>query len=121
MKLHQSTIPFLSAVFSLFISTLCQNHDSAAVFISSLSSSSEHITFALSASDPTVSQDVFFHISGPSSYSYIGIGTGTVMQGSIIFVMYSNATGDGQFIIISTQNLSANILSLLKELPSVPE
>uniref|UniRef100_A0A093V8B5 Cytochrome b561 domain-containing protein n=1 Tax=Talaromyces marneffei PM1 TaxID=1077442 RepID=A0A093V8B5_TALMA len=28
-------------------------------------------------------------------YSYIGIGTGTVMQGSLIFVMYSNATGDG--------------------------
>ncbi|KAH8691203.1 hypothetical protein BGW36DRAFT_349047 [Talaromyces proteolyticus] len=101
----QNTI--LVLFFSLFISTLCKNDDeSAAVFISSLSSSSGHLTFALSASDPTVSQDVFFHISGPSSYSYIGIGTGTVMQGGLMFVMYSNATGDG--ITLSSRIATGN-------------
>lgn len=95
----RSTIFFLSAVFSLFTLTVCQNDEAAAVYISSLSSSSGNLTFALSVADPTVSQDVYFHISGPSSYSYIGIGTGTVMQDSLIFVIYSNATGDGQSII----------------------
>jgi hypothetical protein len=99
MKFYQSTTFFLSAVFSLITPTVCQNDESAAVYISSLRSSSGNLTFALSVADPTVSQDVYFHISVPSSYSYIGIGTGTVMQDSLIFVMYSNATGDGQFII----------------------
>ncbi|GAM37493.1 hypothetical protein TCE0_024f07457 [Talaromyces pinophilus] len=95
MKFYQSTTFFLSAVFSLITPTVCQNDESAAVYISSLRSSSGNLTFALSVADPTVSQDVYFHISVPSSYSYIGIGTGTVMQDSLIFVMYSNATGDG--------------------------
>lgn len=99
----QSTIFFLSAVFSLFTSTVCQNDESAVVYISSLRTDSGNLTFALSVTDPTVSQDVYFHISGPSSYSYIGIGTGTVMQDSLIFVMYTNATGDGQFTIIQPE------------------
>lgn len=120
MRFYQSTIFFLSAVASLFGSTVGQNDESAAVFISSLRSSSGNVTFALSVADPKVSQDVYLHISGPSSYSYIGIGTGTVMQGSLIFVIYSNATGDGQFIIIHLR-IFADILSLLKELLSVPE
>lgn len=95
MKFRQNAALFLIAVFSLFTSTVCQNDESAAVYISTLRSSSRNLTFALSVADPTVSQDMYFHISGPSSYSYMGIGTGTVMQDSLIFVIYPNATGDG--------------------------
>lgn len=112
MKIYQSTNFFLFTVIPLFTSTVCQNDGSAAVYISSLKTSPGNLTFALNVADPAVSEDVYFHISGPSSYSYIGIGTGTVMQDSLIFVMYPNSTGDGQLVII-IQKSSADILSLL--------
>lgn len=117
MRFRQSTITFLSTVSSLFSSTLGQNDESAVVYITSLRTSSGNLTFALNIADPTVSQDMYFHISGPSSYSYIGIETGTVMQDSLMFLLYSNATGDGQFFIIFCKDLFADILSLLKESP----
>lgn len=84
-------------VFSII--TFARGQD--AVYIGHLSTSSGTFTFALNIADPVISQDVYFHMSGPSGYSWIGVGTGTMMQDSLMFVVYSNAVGDGQLHRIS--------------------
>ncbi len=37
--------------------------------------------------------DIFFQISGPSSMSWIGLGQGSSMKGSNIFMIYANSAG----------------------------
>jgi len=39
------------------------------------------------------SGDIFLQITGPSSYSWIGMGTGSAMSGSHMFVIYQSADG----------------------------
>jgi hypothetical protein len=39
------------------------------------------------------SGDVYFQISGPTSYDWIGMGTGSGMSGSSMFIIYSNSDG----------------------------
>lgn len=38
--------------------------------------------------------DIFFQISGPSTNSWIGLGQGSKMAGSNIFVIYANAANN---------------------------
>lgn len=64
------------------------------VFILPLDNDSGKYTFALNI--PSNSDDIYFHLSGPASYSWIVVGTGTEMKDSMMFVVYSNAQGDGQ-------------------------
>jgi len=40
------------------------------------------------------SGDIFFQISGPTSYSWIGLGQGSQMAGSNIFVIYADGQGN---------------------------
>ncbi|KAL1962257.1 hypothetical protein VTN77DRAFT_9847 [Rasamsonia byssochlamydoides] len=65
----------------------------ASVFILPLDNNSGNYTFALNI--PENSEDVYFHLSGPASYSWIAVGTGTEMKDSLMFIVYSNAQGDG--------------------------
>jgi hypothetical protein len=37
--------------------------------------------------------DVFYQITGPTSMAWIGMGTGTQMRGSSMFVIYMSADG----------------------------
>jgi Cytochrome domain of cellobiose dehydrogenase len=39
------------------------------------------------------SGDIYFQISGPSTMSWIGLGQGSAMKGSNIFMIYANAAG----------------------------
>lgn len=38
--------------------------------------------------------DIYVHISAPTTYSWVGLGQGSSMSGSQIFVMYTSANGD---------------------------
>ncbi|KAJ5160294.1 uncharacterized protein N7482_007298 [Penicillium canariense] len=51
--------------------------------------SSSNFTFALNI--PNGSTDLNFHLSGPTDYSWIAVGTGDKMKDSLMFVVYSNA------------------------------
>ncbi|KAF7157301.1 hypothetical protein CNMCM5623_001424 [Aspergillus felis] len=66
---------------------------SAAVstFTLPLGSNSENYTFALNI--PDNSSDVYFHLSGPTSYSWVAVGTGQEMKNSLMILLYSDASG----------------------------
>ncbi|KAH7042194.1 hypothetical protein B0J12DRAFT_702379 [Macrophomina phaseolina] len=56
-----------------------------------------NICYALNIPDSTAnsgSGDVFFQITAPTSYSWVGLGQGRSMSGSHIFVMYTSADGN---------------------------
>jgi len=42
------------------------------------------------------SDDVFIYFASPA-YSWVGVGFGPKMQGSLMFVMYPNSKGDSTF------------------------
>ncbi|EOA85284.1 uncharacterized protein SETTUDRAFT_20797 [Exserohilum turcica Et28A] len=50
-----------------------------------------NLTFALSAVNDT--GDTFIHLSGPTAYQWIAIGTGSRMRGSVMLIVYKNETG----------------------------
>ncbi|EAW13436.1 cytochrome and DOMON domain-containing protein [Aspergillus clavatus NRRL 1] len=60
-------------------------------FIFPLGSNSGNYTFALNL--PENSSDVYFHLSGPTSYSWVAVGTGDEMKNSLMVVLYSDASG----------------------------
>lgn len=72
----------------------------ASVFILPLNDGSENYTFGINI--PSNSQDLYFHLSGPARYSWIAVGTGSVMKDSLMFVMYSDAHGTGQPVLDSS-------------------
>lgn len=65
----------------------------ASVFILPLGDGSQNLTFA--ASIPSGSDDLYFHLAGPASYAWVAVGTGREMKDSLMFILYSNANGDG--------------------------
>ncbi|RHZ55405.1 cytochrome and DOMON domain-containing protein [Aspergillus thermomutatus] len=56
-----------------------------------LGSNAENYTFALNL--PENSSDVYFHLSGPTSYSWVAVGTGQEMKNSLMILLYSDASG----------------------------
>jgi hypothetical protein len=61
-----------------------------------LSKSQGDITYSVSVPSDTASTksgDIYMQISGPSSYSWIGLGQGTGMTGANIFVIYASSSG----------------------------
>lgn len=55
---------------------------------------SSNVCYALSIPDATASAgngDIYFQLSGPTSYEYIALGQGSSMSGANIFVMYTSA------------------------------
>jgi hypothetical protein len=55
------------------------------------------------------SGDIYFQISGPSSYQWIAIGIGEGMMGATIFVMYADGTGN---VTISPRTGVAHVMPL---------
>lgn len=49
---------------------------------------SSNLTFAVNLAQD--SQDMFIYLSGPSSASWLAIGTGSEMKDSLIFIVYSS-------------------------------
>ncbi|KAJ5811945.1 hypothetical protein N7474_008246 [Penicillium riverlandense] len=64
----------------------------ASIFIYPLGSTSEDFTFALNI--PNDSTDLYFHLSGPTSYSWVAVGTGSEMQNSLMMVIYASTSGN---------------------------
>lgn len=62
------------------------------VFILPLQGPSSNYTFAVNI--PENSEDVYFHLSGPTEYSWIAVGTGNQMKDSLMIILYSNEHGD---------------------------
>lgn len=48
-----------------------------------------NLTFALTVVNG--GGDVYMHLSAPASYQWVGIGTGSKMAGSVMFIVYENA------------------------------
>lgn len=54
-----------------------------------------NLTFALSAAN---TGSLYMHISAPTTYQWVGVGTGSEMDGSVMFVLYENADRGGKRI-----------------------
>jgi len=50
--------------------------------------------------------DIFLQIKAPSSYEWVGLGTGTKMSGSNMFIMYQSA--DGSNVTVSPRSASGH-------------
>ncbi|MCJ1290479.1 hypothetical protein MMC34_002017 [Xylographa carneopallida] len=79
---------FLTVLLLLYISV--GNVESTSVFV--LDDSSIPLTFALNIAPD--SNDFYFHLSGPATNSWIAIGTGTEMEGSQMFLVYTSTSGN---------------------------
>ncbi|KIM84247.1 hypothetical protein PILCRDRAFT_404853 [Piloderma croceum F 1598] len=69
-----------------------------------VSNSNSNLTFALNL--PPNSGDIFFHLSGPSQYSWIAVGFGSEMKDSLVFIGYISA--DGKNVTLSPRIASGN-------------
>ncbi|RHZ48871.1 hypothetical protein CDV55_102007 [Aspergillus turcosus] len=79
-------------LFQLVAVALAEETSTAAsVFTLPLGSNSENYTFAVNI--PENSSDVYFHLSGPTSYSWVAVGTGAKMKNSLMILLYSDASG----------------------------
>lgn len=52
-----------------------------------------NLTFALSA---TNTGDIYIHLSAPVAYQWVGVGTGSEMDGSVMFILYENSERNGE-------------------------
>ena len=55
---------------------------------------SSQFAFALNVEDD--SNDLYFRLSGPSHNSWAAVGTGSVMAGSMMFVVYTSSDGKSE-------------------------
>jgi hypothetical protein len=69
------------------------NSDAASIFNLPLKQNSNY-TFALNI--PDGSSDLYLHLSGPTDYSWVAVGTGNQMKDSLMFVLYSDTNGKSQ-------------------------
>ncbi|EUC33034.1 hypothetical protein COCCADRAFT_26609 [Bipolaris zeicola 26-R-13] len=58
-----------------------------------------NLTFSLSAVNST--GDTYIHLSGPTTYQWISVGTGSKMAGSVMLIVYRNESANG--ITLSTR------------------
>jgi hypothetical protein len=47
-----------------------------------------NLTFALSAAK---TGDVYMHLSAPATYQWVGVGTGSEMDGSVMWIVYQGS------------------------------
>jgi hypothetical protein len=52
-----------------------------------------NLTFALSAAKTT--GDVYLHFSAPVAYQWVGVGTGSEMDGSVMWIVYQSSDKNG--------------------------
>ena len=83
---------FVAGLLSLLTPSVsaASTTNAASIYNLQLGSSSNY-TFALNIPDD--SADLYFHLSGPTSYSWLAVGTGNEMKDSLMIVVYSSADG----------------------------
>lgn len=93
----------IGVVLHLVVLTLAQTQapqagpEPVSVFSLPTENHSGNFTFAINIpSGEENSHELYFHLSGPSDYSWVAVGTGSEMKNSLMFVLYSNARGDGK-------------------------
>jgi hypothetical protein len=101
-----------SCYIALFILTLVENVPraaGAAVSTFIYPTGKGNLTFALSA---TNTGDVYMHLSAPTAYQWVGVGTGSEMEGSVMFILYENSERNGvglcRYIIADNADQSTN-------------
>lgn len=57
------------------------------------------------------SSDVYLYFTSPA-YSWVGVGFGSKMENSLMFIMYPNADGDSTFISIPENHDKARDLQM---------
>jgi hypothetical protein len=62
--------------------------DSASTFVTSFGGIAQNFTFSLTVD---LRGDVWFRLAGPAWWSWLAVGTGTEMAGSLMFIVYRNA------------------------------
>lgn len=87
---------FVAGLLSFFTPAVsaASTTNGASIYNLPLGSNSNY-TFALNIPDD--STDLYFHLSGPTSYSWLAVGTGSEMKDSLMIVAYSNADGKSLF------------------------
>lgn len=88
----------LAAVLSLATHTFAQTVASS-VYVYNGGFTGSNFTFAINLAQD--SQDLFFHLSGPTKFSWLAVGTGNEMTNSLMFVAYANSGGNSAFIIFT--------------------
>ncbi|GIJ86385.1 hypothetical protein Asppvi_005273 [Aspergillus pseudoviridinutans] len=91
MRFLRSGLCLSVCLFQLITVTLAEASAAVSTFTLPLGSNSENYTFALNI--PDNSSDVYFHLSGPTSYSWVAVGTGQEMKNSLMILLYSDASG----------------------------
>jgi hypothetical protein len=62
--------------------------DSASSFVTSFGGVAQNFTFSLTVN---LNGDLWFRLAGPAWWSWLAVGTGTEMAGSLMFIVYRNA------------------------------
>jgi hypothetical protein len=75
--------------------TVAQSPPSS-VFVYNTGFLGSNFTFAINLAN--TSQDLFFHLNGPSQFSWIAVGTGSEMKNSLMFIAYPSSDGKSTFI-----------------------
>lgn len=70
--------------------------ETVSIFNLPLQSNTANYTVALTI--PNGSTDLYFHLSGPTAYSWISVGTRSEMADSMVFVMYPNVDGSSELV-----------------------
>ncbi|OSS53340.1 hypothetical protein B5807_01832 [Epicoccum nigrum] len=77
---------FFSSIFQVVAAATQETEASIATFISPTGAG--NLTYALIAAK---NGDVRMHLSAPATYQWVGVGTGSEMDGSVMFILYENA------------------------------
>jgi hypothetical protein len=62
--------------------------DSASSFVTSFGGVAQNFTFSLTVS---LNGDLWFRLAGPTWWSWLAVGTGSEMAGSLMFIVYKSA------------------------------
>lgn len=71
-----------------------QTNQSASFFYSPPDDSATNFTFTIRYVQST--GDIWFRLQCPDVWSWVAVGFGKQMQGSLMFVFYPNEKGDGE-------------------------
>ena len=89
----------MTGLFSYLTPTVSAESTANAASIYNLPlGSNPNYTFALNI--PDGSSDMYFHLSGPASYSWLAVGTGREMKNSLMIVLYSDASGKSMSLLV---------------------
>ncbi|KAJ6105048.1 hypothetical protein N7486_003737 [Penicillium sp. IBT 16267x] len=84
-------ILYLLAFFPHFAIIPAASQSNAASIFNLPLNQNLNFTFALNIPDD--SSDLYFHLSGPTDYSWVAVGTGSKMKDSLMIVLYCSADG----------------------------